>query len=292
MESSQAESAATDRDVVDVGHTRVSYTKTGTGPALLFVHGWPLNGHTWRNVASQLDGFTRYVIDLPGAGHSPLTPQTPFHLHGLIDTVVSVIDTLGLDDVTLVGQDSGAMICRFVAEKRPHAVSALVLSGTEIPGVHPPLVTMFKMLAKLPGARAMFRLSMGNKMFARSPLVLGGAMHDKSLLNGEFRTEMLDPVLADDAAIDAAVRLIKDWSNDDVDALAETHRNLTMPTLLVWGEGDPFFPVGKARAMVDQFGGPVEFETLADCKLLVHEEHPARLAGLIRDFVGRHRNFD
>jgi len=270
---------------IDVGHTHVSYEKTGSGPDLLFVHGWPLNGQTWRNVVPHFDGFTRYVIDLPGTGRSKATPDSPLTIRGHSETIVRVIDALEFDQVVLVGQDSGGMMCRFAAAERPDVVRALSLCGTEIPGVHAPLVKLFKQLAKLPGAKATFKANMGNRTIARTPMILGGTVHDKDLLDGELRTNLLDPILADDDAMEAVVKMIRDFSFDDIDALAEVHPKLTMPVLLVWGEEDPFFPVEKARAMTEQFGGPTEFVAIPKCKLLVHEEYPERFAELTRTFL-------
>jgi len=273
------------RHRVDIRGTQVSYQKVGTGPDLLFVHGWPLNGDTWRNVVPNLDGYTRYVIDLPGCGGSEATAGTPLNVRSHTETVLAVIDALGLEDVVLVGQDSGGMICRFVAEQRPETVRALVLGGTEIPGVHSRLVALFRLLARLPGAAAMFKLSLGTRFLARTPLILGGTVYDKSILDGDFRTAVLDPIVADPAALARMVAMIRDFSFDDIDALADVHPKLTMPTLLVFGENDGFFPVAKARAMASQFGGATEFATIAKCKLFLHEEHPERFAELTASFL-------
>jgi len=133
------------------------------------------------------------------------------------------IDALAFDEVILVGQDSGGMICRFAAEKRPEIISALCLCGTEIPEVHSPLVSLFSKLAKLPGAKMMFKLNMGNRFLARTPLILGGTVYNKSLLDGELRNNLLEPILADDSAMQAMVIMIRDFSYSDVDALAQTH---------------------------------------------------------------------
>ena len=275
----------TECGVANLGDNQVYFEKTGSGPTLLFVHGWPLNGQTWRNVTGHLDGFTRIVIDLPGTGSSAVTPQTDLSVRGHGAVVIAFIEELGLSNVVLVGQDSGGMICRFAAEARPDLIAGMSLCGTEIPGVHAPVVKLFKLLAFLPGARAMFRLSMGNKLLARTPLALGGTIYDKALLEGEFRTNLLTPILEDDDAMDNAIEMIRHFSFDDIDELATTHANLEMPTLLVWGEQDPFFPVDKARQMVGQFAGAVDFETIPEAKLLVHEEHPQRFAELTRAFV-------
>lgn len=278
----------THKEFVDIGHTRVAYSRTGSGPDVLFIHGWPLNGTTWRHVVPEMDGYTSWVIDLPGAGSSRATEETPLTMPGHVETVVKIIDELGLSDVVLVGQDSGGMIARYAAEKRPAAVRALSLCGTEIPGHHPPLVRFFTFAGRLPAAAASFKFLMGNRTIARTPLILGGTVADKSLLDGEMRDTLLDPILADDAAMASAIKLIRNFSKADVDPLAQTHPNLTMPALLVWGEDDPFFPVDKARAMAEQFAGPTQFEVLPDTKLLVHEERPHEFAALTRTFLEAH----
>ena len=277
--------AGTTRESVDIGRTRISYQKRGSGPSLVFIHGWPLNGNTWRNVVPRLEGFTSYAIDLPGCGATAATDQTPLSVRGHADAVVGFIDALGLDEVVLIGQDSGGMVCRYVAQKRPNAVQSLVLIGTEIPGVHSPLVKLFALMAKLPGVKAMFRLAMGNKLLAKSPLSLGGTVHDTTFLDGEFRTAVIEPVLADDVAMDAAVAMIRHFSFDDIDALADVHAELTMPALLIFGEDDGFFPVDKAEQMQSQFGGPTEFVRVPKAKLLVHEEYPEKIADLTKAFL-------
>lgn len=237
---------------------------------------------------THLDGYTRYVLDLPGTSNSPATEQTPLNVRGHAESVTSFIDTLGLDSVAIVAQDSGGMVARYVAEKRPQVVTALSMCGTEVPGRHSPLVKLFVQLGRLPGAKAMFQFSMGNKAISRLPIILGGAVYDKNILDGEFRTTVLDPILADDAAMTSAVTMIRDFSFEDIDALAEVHQKLTMPTLLVFGEDDRFFPLDGARAMADQFAGPTEFVAIPKSKLLVHEEHPQRFGELTRDFLDRH----
>lgn len=273
------------RHSLDLGHTNLSYQKMGSGPDMVFIHGWPLNGDTWRNVVPHLDGFTRYVIDLPGTGHSKATDDSPYTVRGYADTIVQFLDALAFDSVVLVAQDSGGMMARFAAEQRPDVVTALSMAGTEIPGVHAPLVTMFKSLAKLPKAKTTFKMNMSNRVLARTPLILGGTVHDKSLLDGELRTGLLDPILADDDALEWVVKMIKHFDFDDIDALAEVHPKLTMPVLLVFGEDCGFFPVEKARAMADQFGGPTEFVSVPNAKLLVHEEYPKRFAELTASFL-------
>ena len=60
---------------LDVGAGEVAYRRVGTGPDVLFVHGWPVSGATFRTLLPHLaDHVTCHVIDLPGAGSSRFTP--------------------------------------------------------------------------------------------------------------------------------------------------------------------------------------------------------------------------
>ena len=51
----------------------------GSGPNLVFIHGFPTHGYTWRKLLPVLsESFTCHVIDLPGLGDSEWTEQTDF----------------------------------------------------------------------------------------------------------------------------------------------------------------------------------------------------------------------
>lgn len=273
------------RETLDLESGSVSYQRVGSGPNLLFVHGWPLNGNTWRNVVPELPGYTSYVLDLPGTGASTDSRREPLSIQNHTRTVAQVIDALDLDDVVLVAQDSGGMIARYAAQQCHDRVRALALIGTEIPHDHAKLVVLYKLLAVLPGAKQMFGFSMGNRIIARTPLILGGTFHNRDELHGEFRTNLLGPILADNEAMDAMVEMIRNFSLDDIDALADVHPELTMPTLLIFGEDDGFFPVEKAREMANTFGGPTTFVSIANAKLFVHEEYPKLVAQHLNTFL-------
>jgi pimeloyl-ACP methyl ester carboxylesterase len=271
-------------DFIDIGHTKVAYRCTGDGPDLVFVHGWPLHGDTWRNVVSELPGFTCHLIDLPGAGSSLATASTPLTLQGHADSLGSVLDQLDLGRYAVVGHDSGGMFARLAAQKRTESVAALVLSGTEIPGHRSWQVALYALMAKLPGSGNVLKMLVSNDVLARSPLVLGGCFSDTDLINGEFG-EIIADLFADEAVMDSQMTLIKNFDHAVVDSLAEAHTQLTMPSLLIWGADDAFFPVDKARDMASQFAGDTRFETVANAKLFVHEERPAKFASLTRDFL-------
>ena len=98
---------------LDVGAGEVAYRRVGTGPDVLFVHGWPVSGATFRHLLPHLAwSVTCHVIDLPGAGSSRFGPDTELSVEGHIRSVRKVVDQLGLDDVAVVGHDSGGLVAR------------------------------------------------------------------------------------------------------------------------------------------------------------------------------------
>ena len=116
---------------------------------------------------------------------------------------------------------------------------------------------------------------------------MGGCFWNRDLIEGDFRTKVLDQTFTDDAVLTRQLEVLASYTSDVVDQLRETHANLTCPALLVWGKEDPFFPVGKAREMCDQFAGQTEFVALDDARLLVHEEYPAEFARLAAEFLSK-----
>ncbi len=78
---------------LDVGAGEVAYRRAGSGPDVLFVHGWPVSGATFRLLLPHLvDHVTCHVIDLPSAGSSRFDDDTPLSVDQHIATVRRVVD--------------------------------------------------------------------------------------------------------------------------------------------------------------------------------------------------------
>ncbi len=273
-----------DEEMIDVGGTQIAYRRTGAGPDVVFVHGWPLHRETWRHVVDELPEFTCHIFDLPFAGKSSATSTGESNLASLTKAIVDLIEHLGLQRLALVGHDSGGMLARYAAAELGHRVEALVISGSEIPGHHPPFLARLVRAARLPGASAVLRTALRSERLTASSFLFGETVADRQLLQGEFRTLFIDPLVHERTSRDAALAVLGSFSPDYVDGLASVHARLAMPTLAIWGRGDGFFPAKKARVMMRQFGGPTKFVSVDDARLLVHEEHPKRFAEACKDF--------
>lgn len=269
---------------LDVGSGEVAYRTVGTGPDVLFVHGWPVSSATFRCLLPHLaDHVTCHLVDLPGAGSSRYPAGTQLTIANHIHSVRRVIDLLGFADVAVVGHDSGGMIARH-AVAGDERLRALALIDTEqSTGVSWKFKT-FLAGRKVPGFGASLGFLAGKPRLRRNRLVLGDAFVDRSLLDGEFDEFFLRPLHSSKEHRAATMQLLRSFDYRFVRELGDLHREVTAPVLLVWGEHDKFFPVQWARDMVADFAD-ARLEVIPDAGLFAHEERPAEVAAALLPFL-------
>jgi haloalkane dehalogenase len=273
---------------IDVGHSRLAYWTMGAGPDLVFVHGWPLHSATFRGIVPLLaKRFTCHLVDLPGSGHTVCNAEAPLDFEAQVQTVHCAIDAIGLDRYALLAHDSGGFIARLVAARDPR-VTALVLGNTELPGHVPGLIRFYAAAARLPFGASALRLTLRSRLLRESPLGFGGCFSDKRYLRGEFHDLFVEPILESQAYGARMLAPLATFDFSRFDELESVHRSIRVPVLLVWGDRDPFFPIARARAILEQFGGLAELSVLEGAKLFAHEERPEEFAVLARDFLLAH----
>src|ERR1700744_140674 len=132
----------------------IRYREAGSGPAIVFVHGYLVDGRLWDGVADALAGRFHVVVpDLPFGAHKvPMAPDAVLDAGGLAKIVDDFIAALGLEDVTLVGNDSGGAVSQVLVSRRPARVTRLVLTNCDTYENFPPgIFKAMPPLAKLPG---------------------------------------------------------------------------------------------------------------------------------------------
>jgi len=114
---------------VEVHGVELALTEQGRGPAVLFVHGYPLDGTLWRHQAGAFPGWRTLVPDLRGLGRSD-APDLGYSMTTYADDLAGLLDAVGVDDVVLVGLSMGGYVAfEFLRRHRPR-VRALVLVDT------------------------------------------------------------------------------------------------------------------------------------------------------------------
>jgi len=101
----------------------IRYQKTGDGPPMLLLHTIRTQLEYFRSLAPILAGsHTVYAIDLPGHGHSPIDPRARFDEPYLRHGVISFIEALNLNHVTLAGESIGGALALTVAATIPQRI--------------------------------------------------------------------------------------------------------------------------------------------------------------------------
>ncbi len=266
---------------IDVGAGQVAVRSCGSGPDVLFVHGWPASGATFRRLLPHLaPHVTCHVIDLVGSGHSRFDRSTKIDLHQHIQSIRIVIDALKLEDFAVVGHDSGGLMAR-------HAVAgdarlrSMGLVNTEQPQGLGARFRQFLAMGRLPGFEHMLAWAGMRRGLRRNKFLLGDCFCDPSLLGGTFEEFVLAPLKNDPERRWAAGQLIRAWDIRLVEQLASVHAQIQVPVQLVWGEDDPFFPIAWAREMVDTFAD-AQLHVVPGAKLFSHEEKPQEVATALR----------
>lgn len=268
----------------EVGVAEVACRTVGSGPHVVFVHGWPVNGATFRQLLPYLvDHVTCHVLDLPGAGSSRFDPDSPLSLDLHIESVRRVVDQLEVDDVAVVGHDSGGMIARHAMAGDPR-LRAMGLIDTEQTDGLSWRFRSFVAARRMPGLAQGLGWVAARPRIRRSPLVFGAAFTDRALLDGEFAEFFMRPLHTDAQARQAAARLLRSFDPRFVAELRGLHSRIDVPVQLIWGENDQFFPVEWARTMVDTFAD-ARLEVIEGAGLFVHEERPAQVARALLNVV-------
>src|SRR5262249_10772860 len=121
---------------VEVSAGTIHYQATGPedGRPVVFVHGYMMGGQVWREVSVQLAalGLRCIAPSWPMGSHpEPLRPGADQTITGVAHIVAEVLAALDLDDVVLVGNDSGGVVTQLVAVHHPERIGAVVLTSCD-----------------------------------------------------------------------------------------------------------------------------------------------------------------
>ena len=271
---------------LSIGDDEIAYWRTGTGPDVVLVHGWPLHAATWRDIVPALARhFTCHLIDLPGAGHTRSKTNKPLSLRAHARTLLAVLDEVDIERCAFVAHDSGAAITRLAADELGDRVWAMVMGNTEIPGHRPWLLVAIAVAAKLGGENT-FTAMMRSRRIRHSVFGFGSCFENKDLIDGTFSDHFIAPLRASKSALRGQLRLLAGFDWADVESLGEVHQTMTAPVQLIWGDDDPYFPLKKARQM--RFAGGSELHVIDNTRLFAHEEAADQFSAHAERFLRQH----
>lgn len=261
------------------------YHETGAGPPIVFVHGALVNANLWRKVVPELaPDFRCIALDLPLGSHLvPMPPDADLSPPAVADLVADAIEELGLEDVTLVGNDTGGAICQLVVTRRPERIGRLVLTSCDAFENFPPKSMKPMMpLLRLPGAvsavLAPTRLPAVRK---RMTTLLRAT---KRPIEPEAAESYALPALRNAAVRHDTTKLLRGVDKRYTLEAGERLRDFDRPALIAWSAEDKFFPGSYAKKLADVLPN-ARLEWIEDSYTFSPEDQPARVAELIAGFV-------
>ncbi len=262
---------------------RIRYREAGSGPAVVFVHGFLVDGRLWDGVVDALADRCRCIApDWPiGAQQVAMNPDADLSPPGIAAIVDSLLAALELEDVTIVGNDSGGAMSQVLVTRHPERIGRLVLTNCDTHDNFPPgIFKAMPPIARLPGGMtalsAPFRIGAlaraAFKPFAKTPI-------PANLVASWMRPSLTNPGVKHDAK-KVTAGMNKRWTLEAAEKLSESQ----LPILLTWAPGDRFFPIRYAERLAREVPNARLVE-IPDAKTFVPLDQPRRLADEIAGFL-------
>jgi len=280
---------------IELSAGTIDYTDTGgDGPVLVLLHGLMMDASLWDGVIANLSADYRCVAPtLPlGAHRHPMRPDADLSLPGIARLVAEFCDRLGLDDVTLAGNDTGgALVQLLMADPRPWLGRA-VLASCDAFDNFPPGLTGKALVASgrlSPGMFGLFMQQMRLRPVRRLPIAFGWLTKrgDATVVR------WLRPVLTQAGIRRDTVRVLRAARADAggtgaglLVAAAERLPEFKHPALVVWAREDRVMPPEHGRRLAGLLPDARLVE-VADSYTLIPLDQPARFASAVREFTSR-----
>jgi pimeloyl-ACP methyl ester carboxylesterase len=202
---------------------------------------------------------------------------------GLAALIAELLEKLELDQITLVGNDTGGALCQLVCAHHPERIGRLVLINCDAFENFPPpsIKPVVRMLARVPGAVAMLdwaaRLPAVRRM-SQSMMPLTVTPVPDSVLRS-WVAPLHDRRIRRDL-----VRVLRGIEPRYTLDAAERLRRFQRPTLIVWGLRDRFFPVDDAERLARTLP-QARLERIDNARTFVQLDVPDRLGALVSEFA-------
>jgi pimeloyl-ACP methyl ester carboxylesterase len=256
---------------------RIAYVEKGSGPVALFAHGVLLNGHLWRNQFEALSDVRRCVaVDLLAHGDTEIEPGQDVSATANARMIGEFLDAMAIDQVDLVGNDSGGGIAQIFAATNPTRIRSLTLTDCDTHDNWPPdAFKPFVEMVAAGGLRGTLEAMLADKEVFRSPGALGPAYeHPDRVCDATIET-YLRPFLRSAERLRDLERFVMAFDCRHTLAIEGLLRQLRAPTLIVWGTDDVYFDVRWAHWLAETIPGTRRRVELPGARIFFPEERAA-----------------
>ncbi len=263
---------------------QIHYRDEGTGEPIVLIHGLLVGGTVWGRLVPLLAPHARCIVpDLPlGAHRTAMNADADLSPEGLAQLVAELIERLGLEAVTLVGNDTGGAICQLVVAGHPDRLGRVVLTNCDAFEEFPPAALRAVVaalghsvpvaaLAALGRLRPARRLSQMVAPLTREPV-------PDALVRGWVEPLRIREVRRD------LVKFCRQVRPEPTLAAAERFAEFGAPVLIAWGTEDRFFELSLGERLASAFPRG-RLERIENARTFVQLDAPDELARLILEEV-------
>lgn len=259
--------------------------QAGNGKPIVFVHGFLANANLWRKVVAKLSPDFRCVtLDLPLGAHTlPMPEDADLSPYRLTDLIADALEELAVDDVTLVGNDTGGALCQVMITRRPDRVGRLMLTSCEYRERMPP--TMFAYLGpalRFPGLVPVLFQPMRLRALRRLPFTYGWLA--KKPIEPEAEDSYVLAGISNRGIARDAKKVYAGLDRRYLHEAADRLGDFEKPALIAWSREDRFFKPDRAEGLAQDLAN-ARLEWIDDAYSFSPEDNPERVAELVAGFA-------
>lgn len=267
-----------ERQYVQTRFGRIAYVDRGRGAAVLLLHGFPLNGFQWRGVIPRLCATRRCLApDFMGLGFTEVSPGQSVAAGDQVDMLAVFLDTLGIDQVDIIANDSGGAVAQLFVSRYEARVRTLVLTNCDVETDSPPA----SVLPVIDDARGGLYTELWLKPWLKDKenLRSSDAFGRLCYMDPEHPTDAaieqyLGPLVSTPERTALTNRFAASLAPNPLAGITESLRRCRVPTRIVWGMSDRIFSPGNIEYLVSVLPRVTGICRIPEAKLFFPEELP------------------
>lgn len=250
------------------------YLDIGAGPIIVWLHGSGPGASGFSNFkgnfpAFDKSGYRNIVVDLPGFGRSDMPADVNYDLAFFVDNLKLLLDNIGIDRCTLLGNSLGGAIALGFTLDNPERLNNLILMA---PGGVEERETYFEM----EGIKRMV------EVYAQGPM---GVEQMRQVMSLQLfdSSQLQDSILEERAAV-AVSQPDNLFTTMMVPNMTERLHEIKCPILGFWGINDRFNPASGTFKVIENAPN-ARFTVLNQCGHWVQVEHKELFNRQCLDFL-------
>ncbi|OCL10741.1 putative hydrolase [Glonium stellatum] len=266
----------------------IHYNKYGSGPVIVFQHGFPDKATTWNTF--QVDKFAdSYTVITPFLrGYPPSgvpDAEEEYTKEKCVSDLLAILDHERTQSATIIGHDVGGAVAQYFAAAHPERVHALIMVNTPVLPVFEYLIEFDKDQQKMAEYTIQYEAYQLGQPKNISSIV-------KFILNATYRHEIAEYL--EQSPIDGMLHFYNEnypgppyGKNLSTVGLVQN-----VPSMILWGENDPYFSPKMIDGLQPWFLKGIRLVTVPDAGHWVFRDSPEKVNAEIESFLGLLRKYN